>query len=162
MEVEVPDKCIIVLAPHTSNWDFFYGLLYRSTLGIKAKFLIKDFWFRFPFGFFMERIGGVAVNRREHNNMTDELARLFEDNESLHLAITPEGTRKPNENWKTGFYHIATKAQVPVALAYIDYKHKVVGISQIFNLTGNKERDLMHIKNAYSAEQARYPKKFKI
>ncbi len=162
IEADVPDKCIIVLAPHTSNWDFFYGLLYRSTLGIQAKFLIKDDWFRFPFGRFMKRVGGVAVNRDTHTNLTEELASLFEENESYHIAITPEGTRKANKDWKMGFYHIASKAQVPVALAYIDYKNKAVGISQIFHLTGDKDGDLRQIKSAYSAEQARYPEKFKI
>lgn len=162
VKADLPEKCIIVLAPHTSNWDFFYGLLYRSSLGIKAHFLIKDDWFRWPFGRFMKRVGGVAVNRSEHTNLTEEVVARFLENDSYYMAITPEGTRKPNENWKMGFYHIATQAQVPVALAFIDYRNRIVGISDIFNLSGNKEEDILQIKSAYSAEQARYPEKFKV
>ena len=125
-DVSVPDekKMVICLAPHTSNWDFVIGRLYYSALGLKVAFLIKKEWLRPPVGAWMRSLGAIPVDRSKKNSLTDQLAAHFKECDRMHLAITPEGTRKPNPNWKLGFYYIAKKAGVPILPVALDYKRK--------------------------------------
>lgn len=125
-EVTVPrrEKCIICVAPHTSNYDFLMGELYYAAIGRKAGFLMKKSWFFWPLGPIFRRLGGIPVDRSRHGSLTDALAEAAKREDHFELAVTPEGTRKRVERWKRGFYFIAQKAQLPIQLFAIDYKHK--------------------------------------
>lgn len=155
-------KCVICVAPHTSNWDFIIGKLYYSAVGRKASFLMKKEWFFFPLGLFFKAIGGVPVDRSKKNSITDQLAERFDRLDEFHLAITPEGTRKPNADWKKGFYYIAQKASVPIQLAFIDYTTKEAGIATNFYPTGNVDEDLQQIKLFYKDKKGKIPENFLI
>ncbi len=162
LEVTLPDfdKCVICVAPHTSNWDFIWGKLAYGSLGRKAGFLMKKEWFFFPLGSLFRAMGGIAVDRKSTSSLTDQLAERFAHSERLSIAITPEATRKPNRNWKLGFYYIALKAQVPIVLAYIDYKEKRIGLTRAIVPSGNVERDMDEIKAFYAGHQGKHPENF--
>lgn len=150
-------KCVVVMGPHTSNWDFIIGKITFANYGVKGQFLIKKELFFFPMGFILKRMGGIPVDRKTNNNLTDFAAKLFEENDTLFLVFTPEGTRKYNDKWKKGFYYIAQKAQVPIYLAYIDYKKKIGGFERLFEPTGNVDEDIIEIKNILSKYSGRFP-----
>lgn len=158
--VVLPDKAVICIAPHTSNWDFVYGMLFKRALRLKVSFLMKKEWFSFPLGGFMRRLGGIPVDRSMHMSLTDAIAGEFMRRRTFYLAVTPEGTRSYNNRWKRGFYFIAQKAQVPIVLGYIDYAQKSVGFGSLFFPTGNVEADMAVIKDSYKAFGAKYPEKF--
>ena len=119
LEGEIPKdvhKCVIVMGPHTSNWDFFIGRLGFFALGVKAYFLMKKELFFFPLGFFLKYLGGIPVDRKGNTtqNITDLAVSYFNKNEKMFLVFTPEGTRSYNSKWKTGFYYVSLKANVPI------------------------------------------------
>lgn len=153
-------KCIIVVAPHTSNWDFIIGKLAYSSLGRTANFLIKKEWFVFPFNLFFKSIGGIPVERNKKTSMTNVLAAEFDKHDHLHLAITPEGTRKPVQEWKKGFYFIAMKANVPILLIGLDYSKKEAAILDIFYPIGNYREDILKIKAYYKDIKGKHPENF--
>ena len=155
-----PPKSVICVAPHTSNWDFILGKLYYRAIGRKAGFLMKRSWFFFPLGCILRSSGGIPVDRGHKHNLVEKVSALYKNVKTLSIAITPEGTRKAREKWKTGFYRIALKAKVPIQLAYIDYRKKQLGVFEIFNPTGNMEADLRYIRSKYHSAQARHPKLF--
>ena len=126
--VTVPDydKCVICAAPHTSNWDLFIGKLFYGAIGRKTSFMMKKEWFFFPLGLIFKAVGGIPVNRGRKSSLVDQMTEKFANSKHFHLAITPEGTRKANPNWKKGFYYIALKAQVPIMLIGIDYPSKTI------------------------------------
>ncbi|MDE6134778.1 MAG: 1-acyl-sn-glycerol-3-phosphate acyltransferase, partial [Muribaculaceae bacterium] len=132
VSITVPDypKCIICVAPHTSNWDFILGKLAYASVGRKAGFLMKDTWFFWPMGCLFRAIGGIPVprKRRKGGSLTDTVAEKFRSSSRLTLAITPEGTRSRTTAWHTGFLHIARMASVPVALGVIDFAPKHIMI----------------------------------
>lgn len=152
-------KCVIVMGPHTSNWDFIIGKLAFISYGVGAKFLIKKELFFPPLGWIMKAMGGVPVDRKAKNNLTETALEYFEKNESMYMVFTPEGTRSYNPNWKKGFYYIAIKAKVPIFLAYIDYERKIGGFHGIFHPTGDIDADLKYIKNVLSQYKGRFPEK---
>lgn len=162
--VTQPSKSVICVAPHTSNWDFIIGkLCYSAMKKEKASFLIKKSWFVFPIGYLMGALGGVPVDRTRRTSITDQMAKEFEKRAYFHLAVTPEGTRKPVKKWKMGFYHIALKANVPIELAYIDYEKKEMGIVELYRPTGDLKVDLLHIYNFYKQyARAKKPQNFVI
>lgn len=162
LNVEIPSKCVLCVAPHTSNWDFLIGISFYKSIGGRPYFLMKKDWFFFPLGNFLRSIGGIPVNRGKKTSLSDQMAELFDSQENFQLAIAPEGTRKKTTHWKTGFYYIALKANVPITLAYIDYEKKIVGIDKIFYPTGNLEEDMTEIKNYYKDIKGKYPEKFSI
>lgn len=153
-------KCVIAVAPHTSNWDFIIGKLAYTALGRNARFLIKKEWFVFPFNLFFGSIGGIPVDRNKNQSLTDTLAKEFEKRERFHLAITPEGTRKRVKNWKKGFYFIAHKAGVPILLIALDFGKKVASVLDIFHPTGNVDEDMRAIRAKYKDIQGRHPENF--
>lgn len=157
--VELP-KCVICVAPHTSNWDFIIGKLFYTAMGCNAGFLMKKEWFFFPLGFLFKSLGGVPVDRSKRTSVTDQMVEVFNSREKFQLAITPEATRKPAEEWKRGFYYIAQSAQVPILLAYFDYKKKEVGILDIFYPTGNVDKDITQIREKYRGVSGRNPENF--
>ncbi|HNX56630.1 MAG TPA: lysophospholipid acyltransferase family protein [Paludibacteraceae bacterium] len=146
---EEPDKSIICVAPHTSNWDFIIGKLFYWALGRKTGFLMKKSWFFFPMGYLMRAMGGVPIDRSKRTSVTQQMIKEFDSRKKFHLAITPEGTRSMNNRWKLGFYHIAVGAGVPIQLAVIHYQKKEMGIKEIFYPTGNEKEDLKYIYDFY-------------
>jgi 1-acyl-sn-glycerol-3-phosphate acyltransferase len=150
-------KCVIVVGPHTSNWDFVIGRLAFVHFGIKGKYLIKKELFFFPLGLILKAIGGIPVDRKKNNNMTEYAASLFHENEELFLVFTPEGTRKYNPNWKKGFYYIAMRAKVPIYICYMDYERKIGGFHSLFEPTGNVDEDIAYIKSIMGQYKGRFP-----
>lgn len=153
-------KCVICVAPHTSNWDFFIGKLFYNSIGCNASFLIKKDWFFFPFNLIFKALGGVPVDRNKRTSVTDQMAEAFNLRDVFQLAITPEGTRKAAAEWKRGFYFIAQKAGLPILIAYIDYGKKEVGIKAIFHPTGDVDKDMDTIRAYYKGVQGKNPKNF--
>ena len=155
-----PDKFIICLAPHTSNWDFIIGQLYTQAEGLKTNFLMKKEWFAFPLGIFFRAMGGVPIDRSRNTSMTELMAAEFARRKHFRLAITPEGTRKRVDEWKRGFYYIALKASVPIQLGYIDYGRKEVGIMETFRPTGDAEADIRYIRSRYEGMAGNHRERF--
>ncbi|MEA5130149.1 MAG: 1-acyl-sn-glycerol-3-phosphate acyltransferase [Proteiniphilum sp.] len=161
---EFPDsaKCVIAVAPHTSNWDFLIAKLAYSSIGRTANFLIKAEWFVFPFNLFFKSLGGIPVTREKNSSLTDSLAAEFNRRDQMQLAITPEGTRKPIQEWKRGFYYIAFKAGVPILLVGLDYgKKEAISLGLIYP-SGDYEKDIQEIKSRYKGIQAKKPGNFSL
>ena len=160
LNVPPPPKCVVCVAPHTSNWDFVIGELGSRSVGLKACFLMKDTWFFWPLGPLMRRLGGIPVKQHAHTNVSEQVVTAFGQRDRLWVAVTPEGTRSPNANWHKGFLHIAHDAGVPLLLAYIDYGTRTACIDREFHPTGDVEADIQAIKDYYRPHQGRFPEKF--
>lgn len=162
--VTVPrhDKCIICVAPHTSNWDFIIAKLYYWSLGRTAGFLMKKEWFFWPLGVIFGRMGGIPVFRSQKCSLTDQLAARAMEADHFELAITPEGTRSLATTWKRGFYFIALKAKLPIMLYAIDYENRLISCTRTLIPTGNVEADLKEIMEYYRPCKAKYPEKFAV
>lgn len=158
--VPLPDKFIICLAPHTSNWDFFFGQLYTLSEGIRINFLMKREWFFWPLGPLFKSMGGIPVWRDKHASMTDNLADEAMKSDSFRLCITPEGTRSPNADWKKGFYYIALKAKIPILLFGVDYEKKRIQCTRSFIPTGDFDREMKEIKLYYKDFRGKIPENF--
>ncbi len=150
-------KSVIVVYPHTSNWDFPLGILFRAKHRVNLHWAGKDSLFRWPFGRFFVWLGGVPINRRQSTGMIVQLAAAFAERTTFSLCIAPEGTRARTDHWKSGFYRLALQADVPVGLAFIDYREKRVGVERWITLTGNEEADLTLIRAYYAAITPRHP-----
>jgi 1-acyl-sn-glycerol-3-phosphate acyltransferase len=153
-------KCVIAVAPHTSYWDFVIGRLAYWLLGVKARFLIKKEVFRFPFKRLLLHMGGIPVDRGRSSKMVDQVVEMFRNSESLVIVITPEGTRKPVKNWKKGFYYIASQAQVPIALGYLDYAKKEGGVGKVIFPNGDMDGQMREIKEFYRGMTPKHPERF--
>lgn len=163
VDITVPDypKCIICVAPHTSNWDFVLGKLAYAAVGRHAGFLMKEQWFFWPVGCLFRAIGGIPVPRgTKRGSLTDAVVQRFDSAGSLQLAITPEGTRSRTARWHTGFLHIAYRAGVPVVLGVIDYAARTITIRDTLALTGDADADLRTVKAFYRGARGKYPEKF--
>ena len=144
-------KSVFIAAPHTSNWDLPYTLMVAFVLRLNINWMGKASIFRFPFGPLMRWLGGVAVDRSKANNLVAASAQAIrEANGALQLIVPPEGTRSKTRYWKTGFYHIAVMAQVPIVMAYMDYERKISGLGPMFVPTGDLEADMVRIKAFYA------------
>ncbi|WP_165020754.1 MULTISPECIES: 1-acyl-sn-glycerol-3-phosphate acyltransferase [unclassified Dysgonomonas] len=157
---DIPDKCVICVAPHTSNWDLPLGLVIYTSMGKHASFLIKKDWFFFPMNLIFKAIGGVPVDRSKNTSLIEQMTDLYNSNEKFQLAVTPEGTRKHNKEWKKGFYYIALAAKVPIVVAAFDYKKKEADFKKIIIPTGDVEADILEIKAFYKGVTPRHPEKF--
>lgn len=162
--VTVPyyDKCVICAAPHTSNWDLFFGKLFYNSLGRKVSFMMKKEWFFFPLGLLFKAMGGIPVDRSKKTSLVDQMAERFARSKQFHLAITPEGTRKSNTDWKKGFYYIALKAQVPIVLIGVDYPSRLIAATRVMMPSGNIEQDLHEIKQHFLQFHGKKPNYFAI
>ena len=164
VDITVPyrDKAVICVAPHTSNWDFIAGLLAYRSLGRKASFLMKKFWFFFPLKYLLKALGGIPVDTSSSQSLTSAIIANFKRSKKLNLAVTPEGSRSAVETWRTGFLTIAYNADVPIQLGVIDFKNKVVLIHKEFTPSGDYDKDLNDIRKYYSGfkNAARFPDKF--
>jgi 1-acyl-sn-glycerol-3-phosphate acyltransferase len=144
-------KSVFIAAPHTSNWDLPYTLMVAFALRLNIYWMGKASLFNFPFGPLMRWLGGIAVDRSKSNNLVSASAQAIQAaNGSLQLIVPPEGTRSKTRYWKTGFYHIAVAAQVPIVMAYMDYERKISGLGPMFVPTGDLEADMVRIKAFYA------------
>jgi 1-acyl-sn-glycerol-3-phosphate acyltransferase len=144
-------KSVFIAAPHTSNWDLPYTLMVAFVLHLNIHWMGKASIFRFPFGPVMRWLGGVAVDRSKANNLVAASAQAIRGaSGALQLIVPPEGTRSKTRYWKTGFYHIAVMAQVPIVLAFMDYERKISGLGPMFVPTGDLEADMVYIKAFYA------------
>ena len=157
-----PDKFIICLAPHTSNWDFIIGQLYAGAEGMHINFLMKKEWFFWPLGPLFRKLGGIAVYRDRHTSMTDNLAQTAKKMDAFKLCVTPEGTRSLNPDWKKGFYFIALKANIPILLYGVDYKRKLIACTETLIPTGDVEGEMRHIKLYFKDFKGKRPELFSI
>lgn len=148
---------LIVVYPHTSNWDFIVGVLFRIGHGLPAHWMGKDTMFRWPFGRLLRRIGGVPINRRERSGLIAALIEEFRSRDWMWLAVAPEGTRSYTDHLKSGFYHLALAADLPIGLGYIDYGRRQVGIDTYVRMTGDVDRDLATLRAFYADKRARVP-----
>jgi 1-acyl-sn-glycerol-3-phosphate acyltransferase len=142
-------KFVIIVAPHTSNWDFLLGIIIRGAMGFRANFLGKDSLFKKPFGFFFRSLGGIPVNRNANQNMVEQVVEVARKRKSFILAIAPEGTRGKVKKWRTGFYYIALNAKMPIIMCQFDCEYKVARFLRPFYPTGNSEKDLDYIKSQF-------------
>ena len=154
--------CVVCVAPHTSNWDFVIGHIACRKLGRRMHFLMKEDWFKGPLDKIFRHMGGIPVNRASAHGLTEELTQQFCTEQNFTLVITPEGTRSPNPNWKTGFYHIAQTADVPLLLASLDYKRKEICVSEPFCITGDIEADINKIKKYFCQYKGKKEENFAI
>ncbi len=154
-------KCVMIAAPHTSNWDLPYTLMVAFCLRLRIHWLGKASLFRGPFGPVMRWLGGIPVDRSKSNNLVAAAAaEIVGADGPLQLVVPPEGTRGKTRHWKTGFYFIALQAKVPIVLAYIDYPRKIGGLGPVFVPTGDVEKDLVEIKRFYAGIRGRNEHQF--
>jgi len=150
-------KAVAIFYPHTSNWDFVLAMLTKWALGLPLHWAGKDSLFRGPFGTFFRALGGVPVNRREHTGFVGQMTQEFRRRDSFYLGLAPEGTRSLTEGWKSGFYRLALAADVPLALAYLDFGAKRIGVTDYLALTGDEARDMAAIAAAYAGMKGKRP-----
>ena len=144
-------KCVLIAAPHTSNWDLPNTLTTAFVLRLNVYWLGKQSLFKPPFGPVMRWLGGISVNREASTNLVEASAQaLIAAEGPVQLIVPPEGTRSKARYWKTGFYYIALQAKVPIVLAYMDYERKISGIGPVFEPTGDIEKDMIAIKAFYA------------
>lgn len=151
---------LIIAAPHTSNWDFPLGIAIAFHLRLKVYFIAKHTLFNGFAGPIMRWLGGVPLNRGESKNFVDASVEIYANSENLIFAIAPEGTRSSVGRWKTGFYHMAKGANVPLALAYFDFSKRIGGIGKMLNTTKNIDADMQAIADFYEPVMGKYPNNF--
>jgi len=155
-EIENP-RFVLIGAPHTSNWDFPLMLLVVLELRLQVFWMGKHTLFRFPFGWFMKWLGGIPINRSKSHNVVNDTVRLFRENANLVVLVPPEGTRKKVTAWKSGFYHIANNAGVPILMGFVDASRKEGGLADFFYPTGDLEADMQKIRSFYADKKGIRP-----
>lgn len=160
LAVTMPDKCVLVGAPHTTNWDFPLAILGMSAMGISFNWVAKHTLFWWPLGIVMRSLGGISLDRKHGGaGFAIKAVETFQERDCFVLAIAPEGTRHRTDHWKGGFYKIATKSNVPIALGYVNYPQKKIGIGKIIMPTGSVEKDFSLVKDFYSDKSGKYTEK---
>lgn len=160
-EGQMPDvpKCVVIAAPHTTNWELPTALMLAFALRIKIYWMGKSTLFRWPFGGVFRWLGGIPVERGKSTGLVAQTVEAFDENEELIIVMTPEGTRSKTGIWRTGFYHMALGANVPIVLAYIDYGRKACGIGPVINPTGDIDADMREIRAFYAGITGKHPEK---
>lgn len=159
-------RCVMIAAPHTSNWDFYYLRLAFWILQIPMKVAIKNDWTRFPFGLVVKPLGGIGIDRSpketsERLSQADAMAAAFIGRDKIAMVIAAEGTRRKRVKWKMGYYWIAHKAQVPITCGYLDYENKIAGVGPVvLNPTGAPGEELKPIMEFYRNIKGRHPNQF--
>ncbi|MBM1107839.1 1-acyl-sn-glycerol-3-phosphate acyltransferase [Aurantibacter crassamenti] len=154
------DKCVVIVAPHTSNLDFFLGLLIRRVMNEEFNFVGKRSLFKWPYGWYFRWMGGMPVDRTKNNNFVTACADLIQKVDKIHLTLAPEGTRKKVTQWKTGFYYIAKEADVPIVLVAFDYGNKQVKVSEAHSTSESIENDFQKYKAFYEGTSGRIKNNF--
>ena len=150
-------KGVIIVYPHTSNWDFVLGMLYRIGYGLPANWIGKAEMFPWPFTGLLKRLGGIPLDRKHSKGFLESLLEEFRRRDWIWVAIAPEGTRSHTDHLKSGFYQVAVAADVPVALAYIDYGTKTLGIDTFVRMTGDREADMATLRAFYADKRGHRP-----
>ena len=154
-------KCVLIAAPHTSNWDLPYTLMVAFALRLNIYWMGKEQIFKPPFRGLMMWLGGIPVRRESANNLVAaSIESLQSADGPVQLVVPPEGTRSKARYWKTGFYYIAVGAQVPIVMAYMDYERKISGLGPVFEPTGDIEADMVTIKAFYAPFKGKNPSQF--
>jgi len=159
VEGEPPEarKYVLIAAPHTSNWDFIWVLAFGFHYGIKIRWVGKHTLFRWPYGWFMRMLGGVPVRRNRRQNFVKQMADALTAADSMCLVVPVEGTRRYVDHWKSGFYHIARIAGVPIVMSFLDYGRRVGGIGPTLQPTGDVRRDMDLLRTFYSDKVGKFP-----
>ena len=152
-------KAVFIGAPHTSNWDGFWALVYKVAVGLDVKFFIKESLFWFPLSVLLRGLGGIPLNRGQAGKAVSQAVDAINSSERFFFGLAPEGTRSRTPGWKSGFYRIAEAANVPVVFGFFDYKNKRLGIGPMLTLTGNMDADLGIIRSFYETCEGRWPEK---
>lgn len=162
LEVELPStpQAVVTAIPHTSNWDFVFGMAAILALGLRVRWFGKHTLFTGPLAPLMRALGGIPVDRSATGGVVAQTTAAFRAHPQLVLGLAPEGTRRLNRQWKSGWQQIAHAAGVPVLPAYIDHRRKVVGLFPPFRTTGDYATDLATLKSHYRLEMARRPQDF--
>ena len=156
--VRPPVPCaVLIAAPHTSNWDLPFMLAMAYVLGLRPSWLGKAELFRWPFGWLMRRLGGLPVDRGARQNLVEQAVGEFAKRDELILVVPPSGTRSRAPHWKSGFYHIARLAGVPIVCTYLDYGRKRGGIGPVFKPSGDVRADMHRIRAFYADVTGKYP-----
>jgi len=152
--------CVLIAAPHTSNWDLAFLLAFAAVFDVRISWMGKHVLFRPPFGWLLRRTGGIAIDRRARGGMVEQAAHLLKSAKQLILVVPAEGTRGYVSHWKSGFYHIARAANVPIVLGYLDYARRRGGFGPSIDATGDIGADMDRIRAFYADKAARYPEDF--
>ena len=155
-------KAVMVAAPHTSNWDFLYARCAFYIMDVPLRYTIKKELMVFPLNLLLKSMGAIPIDRTprkglKKRSMVDAMVDLFGTRDQLVILVTPEGTRSYSKKWKTGFYHVAHQAGVPIVLGYVDYKKKHAGVGPVVHPSGDAEGEIEKIKDFYRDKTARYP-----
>ena len=150
-------KYVVIAAPHTSWVDFPIAILSRMSAGIMINFIGKASLFNGPFGFFFRALGGTPVDRSKNNNLVDGIVDIFNNKKVFRLGLSPEGTRKKVNTWKTGFYYIAKGANVPIVMATLDFENKKIKISEPYYTTNDKEKDFEFLRGFFLNVKGKNP-----
>jgi 1-acyl-sn-glycerol-3-phosphate acyltransferase len=142
-------RAVLIAAPHSSWWDGVHGLLFKVALGVDISFMAKRELFTGPLGWLLRKLGGIPIERDAAHGVVTQMRDLFATREKLWLGITPEGTRKRVTQWKSGFWHIARDAGVPIVTVYFDYPRKVIGLGPLFQTSADMEADLVALRAFY-------------
>jgi 1-acyl-sn-glycerol-3-phosphate acyltransferase len=152
-------KAVLIAAPHTSNWDGFWAIVYKVYIGIDISWFVKDSMFWFPMSVLLRSFGGIPLDRRRASSAVNEAILAFDENEYFYFGLAPEGTRSNTPGWKSGFYRIAEGANVPVVFGFLDYRNKRLGLGPVMTLTGDKDADMAICRSYFSAIAGRWPEK---
>jgi 1-acyl-sn-glycerol-3-phosphate acyltransferase len=145
-------KYVALAVPHTSNWDGLLLVTLTQSIGLQMEWMVKDSWVKGPLGPVLRRVGAVGINRSRATNVVDQMIEQFRKRDSFVLGIPPEGTRSRAETWKSGFYHIAKGANVPVVPGYLDFGRKRAGLGPAITLSGHVREDMDRIRAFYAAK----------
>ncbi len=162
------NRCVMIAAPHTSNWDLVFARAAFSLMNIPIRYTVKDDWMKFPFNLIFGPLGAIAIDRTPKKpgdprpSMTESMINMFNNRNELVVMVTPEGTRALRTKWKTGFYHVAVGANVPIGLGYLDYKNKVAGVGKVVYPSGDIDKDMKEIMDFYKPIQGKHPEKFSV
>ena len=162
------NRCVLIASPHTSYGDFIYMRAAFTMLGIPMRFTVKDETNRFPLNKILTPMGALYINRRPKKpgekriSLVEAMINFFKEEDRLAMAVTPEGTRSLRTEWKSGFYHVATGAGVPIVLGYLDYDKKTAGVGGVIHPSGDMEADLRKIAAFYQNIGPRHPERFSI
>jgi 1-acyl-sn-glycerol-3-phosphate acyltransferase len=151
------DRYVVIAAPHTSNWDFIYTLCLTFIFRVSPQIMMKDAWFRWPMGPLFRWLGALPIDRTRARNVVAQSVAAFQTKSHMVLVVPPSGTRRRVQYWKSGFYHIACGAGVPIALGFLDYGRKVGGFGPLFYPTGDIDRDMTGIREFYRPISGRHP-----
>jgi 1-acyl-sn-glycerol-3-phosphate acyltransferase len=155
--VHQPPRFVVIAAPHTSNWDALVMVTAAYIFRVKMAWFVKAEAFFFPLGPILRFFGGIPIDRTASHNMVAQAVERFRQSARLIVAVPPEATRRRSTFWKTGFYHIARSAGVPIVLGYLDYRRKVAGLGPAFTPTGNIEADFRVFEEFYAAITPKFP-----